>query len=163
MASIDYLVGRPEVDAERIGLIGISMGGYYAPRTAAFEKRIKALIGWCGCYSMLDDLYKFCEHLQPTVQRLLGGVSDGEARQRLEAFTMAGIAANITCPTLITHGADDTLMDVEGAKRLFDEIGAKDKTLMIRDQAELGGTLHCSHDYWAHNIPFMLDWLEERL
>ena len=42
---------------------------------------------------------------------------------------MAGIAKNITCPTLITHGDKDTLMSVEGAKRLFDEIGAKDKTL----------------------------------
>ena len=162
-ACIDYLVSRPEVDPNRIALLGISMAGYYAPRVAAFDKRIKALIGWSGCYSILDDLYDFCHHLQPTVQRLLGGVSHDEARRLLRDFTMAGLAKNITCPTLITHGDADTLMSVEGAKRLFAEIGAKDKTLKIYDQNDDGGRIHCSHDYWAHNVPYMLDWLEERL
>jgi hypothetical protein len=55
------------------------------------------------------------------------------------------------------------LMSVEGAKRLFAEIGAKDKALKIYDQNGEGGRIHCSHDYWAHNVPYMLDWLDERL
>jgi dienelactone hydrolase len=162
-ACIDYLLSRPEVDANRIALLGISMAGYYAPRVAAFDKRIKALVGWSGCYSILDDLYDFCVHLQPTCQRLLGGVSHEEARRQLKEFTMAGIAQNITCPTLITHGDKDTLMSVAGAKRLFAEIGARDKTLRIYDEKNAGGRIHCSHDYWAHNLPYMLDWLEARL
>jgi dipeptidyl aminopeptidase/acylaminoacyl peptidase len=151
------------VDPDRIALMGISMGGYYAPRVAAFEKRVRALIGWSGCYSILDDLYDFCVHLQPTVQRLLGGVTHEEARRLLRDYTMAGIAKNITCPALITHGADDRLMRVEGAKHLFEEIGSKDKTLKIYDDSDAGGRIHCSHDYWTHNVPYMLDWLEERL
>ena len=162
-ACVDYLTTRSEVDSNRIALLGISMAGYYGPRVAAFDLRIKALIGWSGCYSILDDLYDFCAHLQPTVQRLLGGVTHEEARRLLKDYTMAGIAKNITCPTLITHGAADTLMSVEGAKRLFAEIAAKDKTLKIYDQNDAGGRIHCSHDYWAHNVPYMLDWLEERL
>ena len=162
-ACIDYLMARPEVAPNRIALIGISMAGYYAPRVAAFEPRIKALIGWSGCYSILEDLYDFCSHLQPTVQRLLGGVSHDEARRLLRHFTMAGLAENITCPTLITHGTDDTLMSVEGAKRLYAEIAAQDKTLRIYDGNDTAGRIHCSHDYWAHNVPYMLDWLEERL
>jgi len=162
-ACIDYLVSRPEVDPERIGMIGISMAGYYAPRATAFDPRIKALVAWSGCYSVLDDLYLFCEHLQPVVQRLLGGVSDEEAREKLKAFTMEGIARNITCPTLITHGADDRLMNVDGARRLFDAIGSEDKTLKIYEDPRSGGAIHCSHDYWAHNVPYMLDWLSDRL
>jgi dienelactone hydrolase len=162
-ACIDYLVSRPDVDPERIGLMGISMAGYYAPRAAAFDNRIKALVCWSGCYSILDDLYLFYPHLQPTLQRLLGGVTDAEARDHLAAFTMAGLAQNIRCPTLITHGAADRLMNVEGAKRLFAELGCADKTLKIYDDPKAGGTIHCSHDYWAHNLPFMMDWLEDRL
>jgi len=162
-ACIDYLFSRPEVDADRIALLGISMAGYYAPRVAAFEKRIKALVAWSGCYSILDDLYDWCVHLQPVCQRLLGGVSHEEARRQLKEFTMAGIAKNITCPTLITHGDKDTLMSVEGAKRLFEEIDAKDKMLKIYGEQDSGGRIHCSHDYWAHNLPYMLDWLEERI
>jgi len=162
-ACIDYLVSRPEVDAHRVALLGISMAGYYAPRVAAFETRLKALIAWSGCYSILDDLYDWCVHLQPVCQRLLGGVSHEEARRQLKEFTMAGIAKNINCPTLITHGDKDTLMSVEGAKKLFNELGATDKTLKIYDESDGGGRIHCSHDYWAHNLPFMLDWLDERL
>jgi dienelactone hydrolase len=162
-ACLDYLLSRPEVDPDRIALIGISMAGYYAPRVAAFDQRAKALIAWSGCYSVLDDLYIFCEHLQPTVRRLLGGVSDAEARRLLKDYSMKGIAQNITCPTLITHGAEDRLMDVGGAKRLFAELGAKDKTLKIYGDSDPGGRIHCSHDYWAHNVPYVLDWLEERL
>jgi dienelactone hydrolase len=162
-ACIDYLISRPEVDPNRVATLGISMAGYYAPRVAAFESRLKALVAWSGCYSVLDDLYDFCAHLQPVCQRLLGGVGHQEARRLLKDFTMAGIAENITCPTLITHGGKDTLMSIEGAKRLYDEIGAKDKTLRIYDDPNDGGRIHCSHDYWAHNVPFMLDWLEERL
>ncbi len=162
-ACIDYLVSRPEVDPNRVALLGISMAGYYAPRVAAFEPRLKALVAWSGCYSVLDDLYDFCVHLQPVCQRLLGGVSPEKARELLKDFTMAGVAKNITCPTLITHGSEDRLMRVEGAKNLFNEISAKDKTLRIYADANDGGRIHCSHDYWAHNVPYMLDWLEERL
>jgi dienelactone hydrolase len=162
-ASIDYLVSRPEVAADRIALLGISMAGYYAPRVAAFDKRIKALVAWSGCYSVLDDLYDFCLHLQPVCQRLLGGVSHEEARRLLRDYTMAGVAENITCPVLITHGDKDILMSVEGAKRLFAEVGAQDKTLRIYGEQDGGGRIHCSHDFWAHNVPYMLDWLEERL
>jgi dienelactone hydrolase len=162
-ACIDYLVSRPEVDPDRVALLGISMAGYYAPRVAAFDRRVKALVAWSGCYSVLDDLYDFCLHLQPVCQRLLGGVSHQEARRLLKDYTMAGIAKNISCPTLITHGDKDTLMSVDGAKRLFDEVGAKDKRLKIYSEQDGGGRIHCSHDFWAHNVPYMLDWLEQRL
>src|SRR5882724_802092 len=115
-ACIDYFVSRPELDPDRIAVIGISMAGYYAPRA--------------------------------TVRRLLGGVTDEEAREQLKAFTMEGIAQNIKCPTLITHGGHDIRMSVEGAKRLFNEISANDKTFKIYDDPKAGGTIHCSHDYW---------------
>ena len=162
-ASFDYLFSRPEIDPDRVGLMGISMAGYYAPRVAAFEDRIKCLVSWAGCYSILDDLYDFYEHLQPTVQRLLGGVTHEEARERLKAFTMEGIAGNIKVPTLMTHGTSDKLMNWRGAQRLFDEIDAEDKPLVLYDDPKVGGTVHCSHDCWVHQSPMIFDWIEEHL
>jgi 2,6-dihydroxypseudooxynicotine hydrolase len=46
--AINYLERRPDVDANRVGLMGVSLGGYYAPRAAAFEPRLKAAIANCG-------------------------------------------------------------------------------------------------------------------
>lgn len=43
-AVIDHVSARPEVDPERIALLGVSFGGYLAPRAAAFEKRIAACV-----------------------------------------------------------------------------------------------------------------------
>ena len=47
--------------------------------------------------------------------------------------------------------------------RLFEKIGSTHKNLKIYDDPRGGGAIHCSHDYWAHNVPFMLDWLQKRL
>ena len=49
-AVIDYIETRKDLDASRIGMAGISLGGYYAPRAAAFEKRIKACLALGGPY-----------------------------------------------------------------------------------------------------------------
>ncbi len=162
-ACLDWLFARPEIDPGRVGLMGISMGGYYAPRVAAFEDRIKALVAWCGCNSILDDLYVFCEHLRPTVRRLLGGVTDSEARELLRGFTMDGLAGRIEVPTLMTHGANDRLMDVEGARRLFDGIASAEKELVVFDDPAEGGTVHCSHDCWVHHGPLIFDWIERHV
>jgi dipeptidyl aminopeptidase/acylaminoacyl peptidase len=44
-AIVDWLLMRTDIDTTRIGLLGVSMGGYLAPRAAAFEKRITACTG----------------------------------------------------------------------------------------------------------------------
>ncbi len=54
-------------------------------------------------------------------------------------------------------------MNVDGARRLYEAIGAEDKSLRIYDDPETGGTGHCQFDIWATAMPFMLDWLAERL
>jgi hypothetical protein len=43
-AVVDYLVTRPDVDPERLAIVGYSVGGYLAPRAAAFEPRLKACV-----------------------------------------------------------------------------------------------------------------------
>ena len=47
---VDFALTLPEVDTEKIALMGISLGGYLAPRAAAFEKRISAVIANDGVY-----------------------------------------------------------------------------------------------------------------
>ncbi|MGW1881135.1 alpha/beta hydrolase family protein [Streptomyces sp. NPDC001970] len=46
---VDWLAARPDVDADKIGLTGLSMAGDLAPRAAAFEDRIAALVAMPGC------------------------------------------------------------------------------------------------------------------
>ncbi|MBV9035814.1 MAG: alpha/beta fold hydrolase [Acidobacteriaceae bacterium] len=64
-AAVDYLLTRPDVDSERIILAGWSFGGFLAPRAAAFEKRIAALVADPGQWDQKPDLRMF--HLPPEV------------------------------------------------------------------------------------------------
>lgn len=53
---VDWLIGRPGVDAERIGLIGWSLGGYLAPRAASGESHIAACVSDSGFYDLFESI-----------------------------------------------------------------------------------------------------------
>jgi pimeloyl-ACP methyl ester carboxylesterase len=53
-ALLDHLQDRPDLDLDRVGVVGVSLGGYYAPRTAAFEPRVKAVCAIGGAHSFGD-------------------------------------------------------------------------------------------------------------
>jgi pimeloyl-ACP methyl ester carboxylesterase len=53
---VDYLFTRPEVDRRRVALMGISFGGYLAPRAASFEPRLAALIADPGELSLFEEM-----------------------------------------------------------------------------------------------------------
>lgn len=55
---VDYAVSRSDVDEDRIALWGISLGGYLAPRGAAYEPRIAALIADAGTYDVGQNLLR---------------------------------------------------------------------------------------------------------
>jgi uncharacterized protein len=50
-AAVGYLSRRPEVDPDRVGLLGVCLGGGYAVRAAAFDPRVKAVAGVAGGYN----------------------------------------------------------------------------------------------------------------
>jgi pimeloyl-ACP methyl ester carboxylesterase len=54
--ALDYALELPEVDAERVVLVGWSFGGFLAPRAAAFEDRIAALVADPGQWDQRDNV-----------------------------------------------------------------------------------------------------------
>jgi pimeloyl-ACP methyl ester carboxylesterase len=67
---VDYAVSRPEVDPWKIALMGVSFGGYLAPRGASGDDRIAALIADPGEMSLLDE---FRARLPPFMARQVPG------------------------------------------------------------------------------------------
>ena len=59
MRCIDYGITRPEVDGERVGMIGLSYGGYFTLNTAATDVRIKSAFS-AGCYND-RSVYDWCD------------------------------------------------------------------------------------------------------
>jgi pimeloyl-ACP methyl ester carboxylesterase len=80
---IDWAVARPEVDPGRIALFGLSMGGGLAPRAAAFEPRIRALICIDGIYD-IGQAYTARLGLGADTERMLTADTDPELDAALQ-------------------------------------------------------------------------------
>ena len=120
-AAVDYALTRPDVDPRRLALCSMSLGGYYAPRAAAFESRFRAMVVWGACYdyheiwSERPDDHPLAAHMAYTFD----APDIVSAREIMKRFTLAGILGNITCNTLVVHGEDDKNIPVSHAYRTY--------------------------------------------
>jgi alpha-beta hydrolase superfamily lysophospholipase len=84
--AVDWLLARPDVDRSRIALMGMSFGGLLAPRAAATEHRLAALIAYDGMYSFADSLYR---GVGPEIMELVGdapSTNDTKANALIKEF-----------------------------------------------------------------------------
>jgi pimeloyl-ACP methyl ester carboxylesterase len=158
---VDYLETRPDVDAERIGLRGISLGGYSAPRAASGEPRIKAVWTSAGSHDVLRDLFEFYPPIQDRVRWIIGARDLADTRRKLRDYTVEDVARNIECPMLIGYGPTDRIMDPEGAFRLYEAAVNSDRQMW----ADAG---HPHHDEKSGGpqklrLPTAQDWAAKRL
>ena len=89
--AIDYLETRPDVDARRVGLMGVSLGGYYALRAAAFEPRLRAIIGNCGGYNFESRFEQLPALTRGAFISRAHASSEAEAREKLAKFNLEGV------------------------------------------------------------------------
>lgn len=160
---VDLVMARDDVDPDRVGLVGASMGGYYGARVAAYEKRFKAVALHGACFSIKDNLWNRYPPIKKVLKRVTGSASDDQAERALAAFDLSGHAEKITQPIYITHGTEDTLVDPVCANRLYDAVSSEDKTLKMWGPEGLGGGLHCSVDNPVEVFPELMDWMVDRL
>lgn len=157
-AALDYLQSRPEVDPDRVGVIGRSFAGYYSCRALAFDHRPKALVVFGAFYKVREEtLTRNPRHWQ----WLVGARSLEEAREKYQQFTLEGVVGRVRCPMLVIHGERDHLVPVEHAHRTYAEATCP-KELVIYKESE-AGAVHCQYDSFPETIPLIADWLCDRL
>jgi dienelactone hydrolase len=184
---VDSLLRRPEVDPARIALMGISLGGYLAPRAAAFEHRLAALIANDGLYS-----YHFSEKaravtrvaalfgralaqytLKQVMQRQTGirwAIENGmftfqvgsiwDLIEATESWSLEGVAHMITCPTLVCEAEGDHFF--AGQPKMLYEALTCPKILM-RFTADDGAEEHCQFGALLLSNHRMFEWLDTTL
>lgn len=171
-AAFDHIAGRPGVDPSRVGLMGMSFGGYLAPRAAAFEHRYAACVAWGAHFDYHEVWTQRRKSLESggsvassalwQLPFVLGRPDIDSAMERCRAYTLEGVAQKIRMPILIVHGEDDAITPVRMARRLYEACGSADKELKVF-RVEDGGSQHCLLDNLPLASTYIADWWMDRL
>jgi pimeloyl-ACP methyl ester carboxylesterase len=154
---IDYLETRRDVDSQRIGMMGVSLGGFFAARAAANEPRLKAAVMLASAYHLAPHFDRYPILTQEAFIHRLKAPDEAAARERLNSFTLEGFTDKITIPFLVIFGRKDRLFPPEDSERAVAEIGANAELWMFDDG-----------NHVLNNIPYkyrpqQADWLRSHL
>lgn len=170
-AAVDYLETRGDVDAERIGMMGWSLGGYYAPRAACYEKRFKLCVSWGANHNWGELQARRLQregdrpvpHYWDHVMWVWGQPDMETFMAHVPRITLNSHLDRMTIPYLITHGANDRQIPIEYAHQSHDQaINSPDLELKFFTERE-GGVEHVSADNMEPSCSYICDWVAERL
>ncbi len=167
-AAVDYLRAQPGVDGDRIALIGSSLGGYYAARAAAFERRLKATVIWGAAIGFDPSLIDATGSGRAgsrirQVERFLGVEGIEALLEHGSKFQLGpAVLGNVSAPVLILHGGSDMLAPVSHAQTVYDDIGNPDKTLLVYPPGT-PGCAHCQLDALGVAQRDICDWLDDKV
>lgn len=155
-AVCDWIGARADLDAGRIGLWGVSLGGYYAPRAAAFEPRVRACISLSGPYRWREVFDAANELTREAFRVRSRAATAAEARDKAAALTLEGVAARIACPLLVVAGERDGLIAPSHAERMAAE-APRGELMLVADGN------HVANNVWYRYRPQSADWMARRL
>jgi pimeloyl-ACP methyl ester carboxylesterase len=188
---IDFILSKKqeEVDPQRIALIGYSMGGYLAPRAAAFEDRIVACIANDGVLSIYDAWLNQLQSIRKDIKNrnapvvnaviytimnfdigtkwkithsmlVFGAKSLLELIEKVSEYSMYDISDKIKCPTLLLAGEKDHSFAGQ-AKKLYGLLKCPKKYILFT--TEEGAEDHCHIAALSLANQRIFDWLDETL
>ena len=155
-AVIDDLHRLEAVDPERVGILGRSMGGHYACRAAASDRRIKAVISNGGTYDMSSWPQRSHE-AKLAFMFFSGAKTLEEAEANAKKITLEGLSDKIKCPLLLVHGGRDMVVPYTHAERIAREVRGEKKLIIY---PEAGHGLHSVSYIYR---PVMADWIKDKL
>jgi pimeloyl-ACP methyl ester carboxylesterase len=155
-AMLDALSGRSDIDLGRVGALGVSLGGYHAPRAAAFEPRIRAVAGISGAYNFGALWDHIPELTRETFTHKSFAASDSEGRERALRLDLSGVLGRLAVPALFVTGKRDRLIPWESTQRQAREAPRGEFVLL-----EAGNHVCANLPYITR--PLVADWLRDQL
>ncbi len=177
-AILDVILKFPEVDPAKLAVYGISNGGYFVPRAATVEKRIKAVIVSSAVvdnYRMFQEM-PFAKDTQEQIDQWPAfkkavtsavtwrwGLDPKDIKGQVEATKGFQFdPAKVTCPVLNIIGAGEYVNEEteRQQKEFMDKVGTKNKTLVITPEDE-GASSHCIGENRTLMAEVVFDWLDD--
>lgn len=156
-AVIDYLIGREDINPSAVGVLGRSLGGNYALKSAACDDRIAACVSWGG-FSDMDAWDAETPLTKESWRYVSKAATLEEARDHIQKATETRhVLSEIRCPTYILHGAHDEV-PMTFVDTVREHITNAPLTIVVEDQGD-----HCCHNLGLQPRFQMADWLHDQL
>lgn len=169
--AVDWLEARADVDAARIGMTGISLGGHFAPRAVAYEPRFASGAVWGANHNWREVQDKRIRkegenpipHYWAHVFWAFGASDMDDFLAKSSEMGLDGHMARIEVPFLVTHGAKDRQISVDYSHQTYDQlVNSRRRELRIFTERE-GGVEHVGADNMAFGRDYIADWFAETL
>lgn len=169
-AAVDYLETRKDVDCNKLGMMGWSLGGYYAPRAACYEKRFKLCVSWGANHNwgelqsrrLAREGDRPVPHYWDHVMWVWGKENMDTFMAYVPNITLNGHMQNMTVPYLVAHGANDRQIPREYAHQSYDQaVNSPRRELKFFTERE-GGVEHVSSDNMEPSRSYVIDWIVDR-
>jgi len=166
---VDWLEQRSDIDAKRIGMEGVSLGGYFCPRAVAFEPRLALGVCWGANHDWRDVQKRRLEkegdfpvpHYWNHVCWVWGAKDIDDFMQIAEQVHLDGVLDRVKVPFLVTHGAKDSQIPLKWAERTYEQlVNSPKRELKIFTERE-GGVQHSSFDNSINAGHYIADWVAE--
>jgi dipeptidyl aminopeptidase/acylaminoacyl peptidase len=156
-SAMELLLARNDIDPDRIGITGISMGSFWLTQIVAHDHRYKAAAGFYICHEPGQaTLLNVAIPVFKDRYMWMAGYHDEDAFDEFaKKLTLEGLGAKITCPYLSVAGGDDDLSPIEHTYKLHDEIKSPNTLVVYR------GELHGVTDNMDVRA-FIADWMKDR-
>ena len=155
---LDYVTSRQEINEDKIGLTGISMGSFWSTQMAASDTRFKAAAAILFCHEPgMNTIFNMAA---PTFKNRYMWMAGYEDEEKFDEFartlTLEGVGEKIRCPFLMLGGEDDELSPVEYSYALYNSIKSPKKIVVYQND---------KHEIRAMQdlMTMVADWLKERL
>lgn len=167
----EWLAQRDDVDASRIGITGISLGGYYAPRVCAMEPRYASGAVWGANHNWAEVQQKRLKregenpvpHYWHHVEWVFGAKNKDDFFRRAEGMNLNGVMEKIRVPFLVTHGEKDRQISLDYAHQSYNQLtNSTRRELKIFTDRE-GGVEHVGADNMSFGRHYIADWFADTL
>jgi 2,6-dihydroxypseudooxynicotine hydrolase len=152
-AVLDWLEQRDELNTRRLGVLGRSLGGFYALRSGAGDERLQAVVAWAFFHD-LEDFEEMPEHTQEGFLYVAGGSKE----QLVAALDLSDVAADLRAPTLLLNGRNDPIFPPRQMERTIGALVNAPTEVVIEPEGD-----HCCHNMGNIVRPRTADWLARQL